>query len=74
MAEIVYTIHVHNEYEQQEFTTSGGTEGIVSEADMDSAVQAFANALVSGTTSAYPLTLDAVYKTTTTTTVDRVTL
>jgi hypothetical protein len=67
MSKIDYTINVHNEYENQSFTTGGVTNsGVVSEADLDSAVQAFANALVSGTDSPYPLTLDSIHKTTTT--------
>lgn len=69
MAKIDYNITVHNEYEQQMFTVTGATDnsGVVSEADADAAVQAFATALVSGTDSPYPLEVVAIHKVTTTT-------
>jgi len=68
MADIRYNVTVHNEYEQQMFTVTGATDnsGVVSEADADAAVQAFATALVSGTDSPYPLEIVAERKITTT--------
>jgi hypothetical protein len=64
-----YVVKVHNEFEQQEFgltSSSIGSSNVVAEADVDAAVEAFASALVSGSESAYPLTLDFIRKTTTT--------
>ncbi|QJD49743.1 hypothetical protein SEA_CLUBPENGUIN_19 [Streptomyces phage ClubPenguin] len=70
MSSSTYLVQVHNEYEQQSFSVEGtsSNSGVVVEADMDAAVQAFANALVSGSASPYPLTLDYIRKTTTTVT------
>jgi hypothetical protein len=66
---VEYVVKVHSEFEQQEFTllsNSIGTSNVVAEADVDSAVEAFASTLVSGSETSYPLTLDSIRKTTTT--------
>jgi len=67
MADIRYMINVHNSEETQTIVVSGEvtSSGVIYEADMDAAVQAFAQALVSGT-SGPALTLDSVHKSTTT--------
>jgi hypothetical protein len=63
MAQITYNVVVRNEYESQSFTVTGATDnsGVVSEADADAAALAFATALVSGTTSTYPLEIVGVH-------------
>jgi hypothetical protein len=67
MADIRYLINVRNSEEVQTITITGEVvgSGVIYEADMDTAVQSFATALVSGT-SGPALTLDSVHKYTTT--------
>lgn len=67
MSKIDYNVTVRCEFEPQSFTVTGGTDNnVVSEIDTDAAIQAFATALVSGTTSTYPLEIVNIHKITTT--------